>query len=264
MVEMSLLERIGLVFSLIFSSPLFLILILGIAIMLVDAFVISKKSRTTKIAYIIISIISILILLHNYYDSFFSVLDIIAKNIVTIIYFPSVLEYIIILIVSLIIILISSLSKKTNKVVKFINLSVFAVNMVLFFLILDEISNNNIDLANKVSVYTNQNLMALFESSVIIFSIWIIGLILYKLINKLSHKKEVIVEEENTFKEEDVNPFYGEAELPKTIEELRKEELIPPPQIEYVVVEKKKDNEMFTLDEYRALKKVLESIKEQN
>lgn len=258
MIEMSLLERLGLVCNLIFSSPLFLILILGIAIMIFDTFVISKKSKKTKIAYTIISIISIIILLNNYYDSFFSVLDTIAKNIVTIIYFPTVLEYLLILIISLVILLVSSFSKKTKKGIKLINLIAFAINMLLFFLILDEIGKNNIDLANKVSIYSNQNLMALFELSVIIFSIWIIGLILYKIIYKLSHKKdikEVVIEPKD-----EIKIFYEEPKLPKTIEELRKEELIPPPQIEYVVVEKKNENEMFTLDEYRALKKVLEAI----
>ena len=260
MVEMTLLQRLGLVFNLIFSSPLFLILILGIAIMLVDIFVISKKSKKTKIGYFIVSTIAVLVLLHNYLESFASVLDTIAKNIVAIIYFPSVLEYIIILLVSLIILLASAFSKKTNKKIKVINSIVFSINMLLFFLILDEISKNNVDLADKVSVYSNNNLMALFESSVILFAIWVIGLILYKIIYKLNHKKE----DKEAVKVEEEIGFYEEPDLPKTIEELRKEELIPPPQIEYVVVEKKKDNEMFTLDEYRALKKVLEALKENN
>ena len=77
-------------------------------------------------------------------------------------------------------------------------------------------------------------------------------LILYKIIYKLTHKNEIIVNS---------NSFYEEPELPKTIEELRKEELVPPPQIEYIVVEKKNDNDMFTLEEYRALKKLLEDMK---
>ena len=252
MVELSLLERLKLIFSLIFSSPLFLILLLGIAIMLVDSFIISKKSKKTKIAYLIISILSIMVLLQNYYSSLFSVFDTIAKNIVTIIYFPSVLEYITILVISLIIILVSLFSKKTNKKIKFMNLLIFIIELFLFFLILDEISKNKIDLANKISVYSNVNLMALFELSVIIFAIWMIILVLYKIIYKLTHKNEIIVNS---------NSFYEEPELPKTIEELRKEELVPPPQIEYIVVEKKNDNDMFTLEEYRALKKLLEDMK---
>ena len=132
------------------------------------------------------------------------------------------------------------------------NLLIFIIELFLFFLILDEISKNKIDLANKISVYSNVNLMALFELSVIIFAIWMIILVLYKIIYKLTHKNEILVNS---------NSFYEEPELPKTIEELRKEELVPPPQIEYIVVEKKNDNDMFTLEEYRALKKLLEDMK---
>lgn len=251
MVELSLMERLKLIFNLIFSSPLFLILLLGIAIMLVDSFIISKKNKKTKVLYLIISILSIIILLQNYYNSLFNVFDTIAKNIVTIIYFPSVLEYIIIMLISLIIILVSIFSKKINKKIKFTNLLIFIIELFLFFLILDQITNNKVDLTNKISIYSNINLMALFELSIIIFAVWMIFLILYKIIYKLNHKND----------KKDNNSFYEEPELPKTIEELRKEELIPPPQIEYIVVEKKNDNDMFTLEEYRALKEVLEKMK---
>ena len=251
MVELSLMERLKLIFNLIFSSPLFLILLLGIAIMLVDSFIISKKNKKTKVLYLIISILSIIILLQNYYSSLFNVFDTIAKNIVTIIYFPSVLEYIIIMLISLITILVSIFSKKINKKIKFTNLLIFIIELFLFFLILDQITNNKVDLTNKISIYSNINLMALFEFSIIIFAVWMIFLILYKIIYKLNHKND----------KKDNNSFYEEPELPKTIEELRNEELIPPPQIEYIVVEKKNDNDMFTLEEYRALKEVLEKMK---
>ena len=250
MVEITLLERLKITFSLIFSSPLFLILIFAFLLMIADIYIISKKSKTTKIVYLIISLVIIGLLLHNYLSSVLSVFDTIAKNILTIIYFPSVLEYILILLISLIILLISSLSKKTNKHIKLINLFIFAINMLIFFLILDQISINNIDLTNKISIYTNETLMALFELSSIIFALWIIGLILYKIISKLIHKDDIS------------DNFYEEPELPKTIEELRKEILTPPPQIEYIVVEKKNDNDMFTLEEYRQMKKLLEVIKE--
>lgn len=249
MVEISLFDKIKLLFDLIVSSPLFLILIFGFALMAVDIFVISKKSKLTKIMYLVISIIIIILLLNQYLDSFGRVLDTIAKNIVTIIYFPSVLEYIVILLVSLIILLVSSISKNTNPKIKIINLVVFAINIFIFFLILDQLSVLKVDLTNKVSIYSNEVLMSLFELSIALFSIWIIGLVLYKIIHKLTYKEEI---KEN---------FYDEPEMPKTIEELRKEELKIPPQIEYIVVEKKNDNDMFTLAEYRELKKFLEIMK---
>ena len=249
MVELTLLERLKLIFNLVFSSPLFLILLFGFILMILDIFWISKKSKKTKVIYIIISIIVIGLLLHNYLSGFLSVLDTICKNIVNIIYFPSVLEFIVIFLTSLVILLVSCISKKTNKVIKLINVFVFFFEVLIFFLILDQLSINKIDLANKVSIYTNQNLMSLFECASIIFVVWVIGLILYKIIKKITTKEEI-------------DNFYEEPNLPKTIEELRKEELIPPPQIEYIVVEKKSDSDMFTLEEYKEMRKLLEFMKE--
>ena len=250
MVELTLLERIKVTLSLVISSPLFLVLLLGIALMLVDIYFISKKSKKTKIIYLIVSLIIVMLLSRNYLEPLLSVLDTIGKNIITIIYFPSVFEYVLILLISLIILLISSFSKKTNKHIKAINLIVSIINFFIFFLILDELSKNKVDLTNKVSIYSNEVLMSLFELSVIIFALWIIGLIIYKIINKLIHKNDINVN------------FYEEPVLPKSIEELRKEILTPPPSVEYIVVEKKNDNDMFTLDEYRQMKKLLEYIKE--
>ena len=175
----------------------------------------------------------------------------------TIIYFPSVLEYIIMLIISLVILFISLISRKTNKKVRIINTFVFSTNIFLFFLILDQISKNNIDLSNKINIYSNENLMVLFELSILIFIVWVVGLILYKIINKIIHKDDKPVN------------FYEAPELPSTIEELRQKELIPEPKIEYIVVEKEQPKEekedlsdIFTLEEYKQMRELLQEIKD--
>ena len=257
MVEISLWDKIKTIFSLIFSSPLFLVLLFGFLLMIVDIYVISKKKKGTKIAYLIVSLIIIGLLLKNYFSSLFSIFDTIFKNIVTIIYFPSVLEYIIMLIVSLVILFISLIIRKTNKKVRIINTFVFSTNIFLFFLILDQISKNNIDLSNKINIYSNENLMVLFELSILIFIVWVVGLILYKIINKIIHKDDKPVN------------FYEAPDLPSTIEELRQKELIPEPKIEYIVVEKEQPKEekedlsdIFTLEEYKQMRELLQEIKD--
>ena len=47
----------------------------------------------------------------------------------------------------------------------------------------------------------------------------------------------------------------------ETIEEVRRQ-VVYEPKVEYVVVEKKSDNDMFTLEEYRQMRAILEVIKE--
>lgn len=245
MVEFSLLEKIKAVFNLIFSSPLFLILLFGLILMIVDIKLISKKDKKTKLIYFLLSIAIIGLLLQSYFDSLLSIFDTIAKNIVAFIYFPTVLEYVVMLIISLCILIYTLLSKKLNKKIKIANSFVFIINSFLFFLILDQISSNNVDLSNKVSIYTNNNLMMLFELSIAVFLLWIVGLFIYKIIKYIIHK-------------DDFNNFYEEPILPATLTELRNEK----PKIEYVVVEKKNDNDMFTLEEYRQMRALLEVIKE--
>ena len=249
MIELSLLERFKIILNLVFSSPLFLVLLFATLLLFINIVVISKRKKIIRIFFIISSIIILVLLLNKYLPIMLNIIDTISKNIISIIYFPSILEYILVLIISLIILLISIFNKKVSTTIRNINLFVFMINMFNFFLILEQITNNKIDLTNKISIYSNVNLMALFELSLIIFAVWIIGLLLYKIIKKLTHNNEI-------------NNFYEEPELPKTIEELRKEILTPPPQVEYIVVEKKNDNDMFTLEEYRQMKKVLEYIKE--
>ncbi len=189
MVEYTLLEKIKTLFDLITSSPLFLLLLLGIILMIIDVLFISNKNKKTQIIYLIVSILLILLILNLYFDSFINIIDTIAKNIVTIIYFPTILQYIIMLIISLIIMLISIFSKKISKFVKRLNIAVLILNTFLFFLILDQINNTTVDLSNKISIYSETSLLVLLELSILIFAIWIIVLMLYKIINKLSKKK---------------------------------------------------------------------------
>lgn len=248
MVEFTLLEKIRTIFNLIFSSPLFLVLLFGLVLILVDIKFISKKDKKTKAIYSVVSLLVIGILISMYYDSLLVLFNTISKNLISLIYFPTVLEYIIMLIISLIILICSLVNKKISPNVKTFNALAFISNSYIFFLILDEIENSKVDLSSKISIYTNDHLMILFEISLGIFIFWIVSLILIKIIKTLAKPKK----EEN---------FYEEPELPKTIEEVQRE-IVYEPKVEYVVVEKKNENDMFTLDEYRQMRAILEVIKE--
>ncbi|MDD2409829.1 MAG: hypothetical protein PHD03_03820 [Bacilli bacterium] len=252
MVEYTLLEKIKTLFNLVTNSPLFLILLFGIFLMIIDITFISKADKKTKIIYSIVSIIVIILLMNSYFNSLISLFDTIAKNIVSIIYFPTMLQYILMLLVSLIILIFCITSKKININVKRINILVLIINTFLFFLILDQINDNNVDLASKVSIYSNSILMILLELSIALFVVWIIGLILYKIIKRLSlrdTKVERIILDPQT--------FYNEPILPDNFSDLQKPKL----KEEYLINQMNKKEELFTLDEYKQMKKILELIK---
>ena len=123
MVEYTLLEKIKTLFDLITSSPLFLILLSGIILMIIDMLFISNKDKKTQKIYLIVSILLIILILNLYFNSILSILDTISKNIVTIIYFPTILQYIIMLIISIVILLVSIFNKRINKIIKRININ---------------------------------------------------------------------------------------------------------------------------------------------
>lgn len=269
MVELSLIEKIKTTFNLIFSSPLFFILLIGILIIIIDINFISKKSKKINITYIIISIIVLTILLFKYLQELINIINIINKSIVTIINFPTMLEYITITLISIIIMLISLISKKTNKLIKRINIGVIISDIFIFFLILDQISKNNIDISSQINIYSHQNLMVLFEISMFIFIIWIVGLIIYKICKTLINKSNKKEEQTSTIKQEEkeeeielpkrkedgtIISLYEEPEMPKTIEELRK---INTPKIS----KEELIDGVFTLEEYKEINKLLRQLK---
>ena len=284
MVELSLIEKIKTLFTLIFSSSLFLILLLGIFIILVDVFYISKQSRKVKIMYLIVSVIVMAILLITYFEEFLKFIDVLNKNIVMLINFPSLLQYTIIIFITLIIMIISIFNKKMNRILSRINIGVFIADLFIFFLILDQINKTNIDLSNKINIYSNKNLMVLFEISMIIFVIWLFGLLIYKICSVLITKnksskvimdnnevnlseREEVTKEDN---EEEIElpkrrddgtiiNLYEEPEMPRTIEELRKERVLEN------ITKKFDDNQsmidgLFTVEEYKELSKLLHDM----
>ena len=88
--------------------------------------------------------------------------------------------------------------------------------------------------------------MILLELSILIFVIWIISLILYLIIKKLQNKKTI----------EETNMFYEKPKLPEKFEELQ----MPKRKTEYVTIEREKTDELFTLEEYKKMRELLEHI----
>lgn len=268
MVELNLLEKIKLTFDLIFSSSLFFILFIGILCVIVDVLYISRKSRTVKIIYVFLSLLLILGLSINYLKDLLLIVHEVNKQIVEFIYFPTITEYVMIMFVMLIVMIISLFSKKTYKVIKGINIGVFIANLYIFFLIIDQISKSEIDLSNKIDVYKHQNLMVLFQLSLFIFIVWACLLVITRicriLINKPENVRVDVVKDEAQEeielpkrKEEIIN-FYEEPELPVKLEDLKHDN-------KYIVdlenLQNKVIEGVFTLEEYKDMKKLLQNIK---
>ena len=279
MVELSLLDKIKILLNLVLSSSLFLILLISIGIIILDISYISRKSKKVKMIYAVISFMIIIGLSINYLKELVNIVNVINKNLVMLINFPTILEYVTIVFMSIIVMIISFIFKRFTKIIRGINLGVVIADLFIFFLILDQISKNNLDLSNKIDIYSNQSLMVLFQISLFIFIIWMAFLIIYSIIMKLiksnyNIKKEPIkneeiknidIQENNKFeylelpkKKNEIINFYDEPEMPKTIEELRKENA---DSLKEINIQNSVIDGVFTLEEYKEIKKLLDELK---
>ena len=201
MVELSLLDKIKTLLNLVLSSSLFLILLISIGIIILDISYISRKSKKVKMIYAVISFMIIIGLSINYLKELVNIVNVINKNLVMLINFPTMLEYVTIIFISIIVMIISFIFKRFTKIIRGINLGVVIADIFIFFLILDQVSKTNVDLSNKIDIYSNQNLMVLFQISLFIFIMWMAFLIIYSIIMKLiksnyNIEKQIIKNEE--------------------------------------------------------------------
>ena len=109
-------------------------------------------------------------------------------------YFPTTLEFTVVMLISFVIMIISLVSKKSNKILKFVNTFIPIFISFLFLSIIEYINSNSIPF-NEYSVFTDPTLMSLNEFAMGIFIAWIISLIIYfidNMIIKHMNAKEII------------------------------------------------------------------------
>lgn len=186
MIRLSLIERLETIFEVIKNSneALYIIPIVSFVTLLLIIFGLIKK-HFIKYICAVIYIIGLGILGYFYHEPLFNMLDYLVENIVSNILFPNLAVYGFVLLVINIIMLISILSNKVSGLVKSFNTLCFAIMQLLLFFTVKLIIENNINVYEKLNVYTNQELLVLIEFSMAVFVIWMVLLILIKVINCL-------------------------------------------------------------------------------
>ncbi len=216
MPELSIIEIIKYAIKSLMSSKVFILILLELALLLVSViFYRLMNKRIVKYTSIIASIIILLFYIVNYISTIKVFLNNVSTKLLEFIYFPTTLEFMIILSLSCLI-CIYTLIKQKNKYIKFIN-TVLPISISFIFLSIIEYINKNNIAFDEFSVFSNPILMSLYELATGLFISWIIGLIIYKIdvfiINRIT-----IVSEEDLPKEEYFLPkkrIEEEIELPK-------------------------------------------------
>ena len=258
MARLSFIEKLSVLFNLTKSSTLYIIILLAIAALGLILVTGSKKSdKTTKIFYVTIYIILVMTLLYTYKDSLSNMLDYMMNNLFIIIYFPNLAIYLAAIITTSIICRVSIFNKKTQKIIKRINIAMYCIITYILVLILNIINENKLDVFSQTSVYGNKTAQALIELSSTIFIAWILFLIIYKII-KPYFIKEKVPTKVIVKKVVQTPANYKPIEAPYQVKAINNS----------IKVEKEKNsnvsqyNDLLTIDDYKLLLNILKEQKE--
>jgi len=180
MKELSIIEIITTAFNAVKDSKV--IVLFGLELLILLIHLVFKKSMDKKLNNRVSLGASLLLLgfyLVNYINTLKVFVDNISTKLLDLIYFPTTLEFIIVVILS-IIISIYTLVKSKKTSLKVINVLVPTIISFLFFCIIENVNTLELDF-NEFSVFTNSTLMSLHELAMGLFVSWIIGLILYRI-----------------------------------------------------------------------------------
>ena len=261
MEKLSFFDKLKVLLDVSLSSKLFLLVIAFIIFIGVVFYTTNKKNyKTTRTIYLVCMLFIVVFLIMSYYSSIGNLIDNLMNNIFILIYFPNLAVYVAALIISNVILLVSIFNYKVSKLIKNINITVYCILSYILALILSLISKYNLDVFSNESVYQNKSAQALIELSSVIFIVWILFLIVYKLIMIYLKKDfKAPVEKVVVKKRVKVLPDYiNEVTIPNIVRDRTKKEekpvIVPLTKEEKIL--KQLDNSL-TIEDYKILLKVL-------
>lgn len=214
MIRTNIFDKLQVLINIVTNEPfmlIMLILYLFLAVVLLYSSKLSKKKA--KMVFISWYIFMIATISLEYKDKLLGLIDYLINNIIYEFVFPNYLVFIIIFVITNIYVINSIISKNSTKIYKVINITMYSLTSFISFILFYLITKNNINVYNELDVYTNKDITSLIELTMIIFSIWTIINIIYKLVyrvclkNKDDELKYMPVNMNNTIYEEEVNYF---------------------------------------------------------
>lgn len=184
MIKLSLLEKIKQFFDILTNTNN--LLLVTIIICLLAAFVLiscKMNDKLMKIFYIIIYSLVLIILVIAFHTQLLSLIDYLIENIVANLLFPNLAIYMGVLLFINIVVLFSIFSNKVKFYVKNINIIFFAITQLFLYLIIDNVIEYDVNVYEKLSIYTNENLLILVELSMQLFIVWLCVLGIIRLVD---------------------------------------------------------------------------------
>lgn len=177
--QLTFVEKISVLFKLLFSSPIIIGIFAFSMILMILLFFYSKlNKKIMKFVFIFIYVALIGFALFKYGKYFLTSIDSFVTLFMANIYFPIIPVYVFIMLISFIIMIITLSSKNNHRIVKIINTIFFTFIQMLFALFVYIVEMNNIDISENSNLYSNEQTMTLLELGMGLFVIWLLVLII--------------------------------------------------------------------------------------
>ena len=259
MSPLSLMTKLQTVFDLITSKNLYLMILAAIVILTIIFITTNGSNRKqSKRTYILLYLAGFIFIALEYGSSFMTLVDYAINEVFITYYFPNIVIYLIMLIITNVVLFKTIFSNKADFKLKVINSAAFAIIMYLFILAISQIATLNLDVFNITELYSSNAVRSLLELSMFIFVFWMVVLGIYYLIRKYQYKHNLIQVESftnyNIINNFDIKEAYKVPKKQVIIEE-PKEEKKEEPTMDLL-------GQNFTLDEYKLMVKILKEEKE--
>lgn len=198
MIQVNILEQLTRLFEIFSTNSYVLILSISSVVFFLILLVANKfkNKKITKILCIFVYLIVFGTLIFFYHKEILNLLDYLMNNIFLFLFFPNLAVYALVLVIINFIIVKSTFSNNENKFVKIINIICFILFNIIFYLIIDNVIKNKVDVYEQLSIYTNNDLLILIELSMNLFLLWLVILLIFKistnLVNYTIKRKELV------------------------------------------------------------------------
>ena len=151
-----------------------------------------KNAKSSKKLYASIYILLLIVVFIVYHDSLSTMFDYMMNNFFIVFYFPNLAIYLAAVIATNIILLATIFNFREDKILKYLNTTIYCMIHYLLVLILNVVAKNKLDVFDQTSVYKNTDASAIISLTSTIFIVWIIFIIIYKLIRKSQKKNQKV------------------------------------------------------------------------
>ena len=173
--NMSLFEKIGVIFRYMFSSFLSIeMFIISLLLFVILIYNLKRKNRMVQIIAIGVYLGFVLGIFISYTTYVQSSFDSFVKGIMNYIYFPSTIVYFFIMMFVTGMMLYTVFSKKMTTFKKVVNYSVFSILYFFFMSFLSLSAYNGYDLMEITKLYENDTILSFVQVSNLLLFVWII------------------------------------------------------------------------------------------